>query len=125
MYTRCFAPGVPLRGDFKGTVLRQLYGFRAYLAYHGLVSGSLRPADSRASESARSNLNDRKSINCADRGTLGTRHLARDALSQPVASTPSLGYTELITRAAPQTLSLALRMTEGRPARCANQAARE
>ena len=35
--------------------------------------------------------------------------LARDALSQPVASTPSLGYTGLIARAAPQTLSLALR----------------
>ena len=35
--------------------------------------------------------------------------LPRDTLSQPMASTPSLGYTGLIARAASQTLFLALR----------------
>ena len=47
---------------------------------------------------------------CADKSPRGTRHLAPDALASPVASTPSLGYRGLIARAAPQSLSLALRM---------------
>ena len=48
-------------------------------------------------------------LDCADKDSLGTRHVARDAMSQPVTSTPSLDYTELIASAAPQMLSLALR----------------
>ena len=56
-----------------------------------------------------SHISTTSSARRADKDSLGTRHLARDAMSQPVASTPSLDYTELIARAAPQMLSLALR----------------
>ena len=64
----------------------------------------------RAAGSARSHFHDVQCSTARIKATRGTRHLARDALSWPVASTPSLGYPGLIARTAPPMLSLALRL---------------